>query len=259
MNLPLFEHDYNTEAKIEPSRVIQPRDVPGACVICFFRNVLEKVITEHQAQIVVENSWEDGSHNLYEINYQDQRVAFFHPGVGAPIAVGLLEEMIAFGCRRFVVVGGSGVLIKDLQVGKLVLVTSAVRDEGTSYHYLPPAREVAVHPAALHAVEQVLKRKHIPYLRAKTWTTDAPYRETQAVIDARRAEGCVTVEMEAASLLAASQFRGVPLSLVLYAGDDLSGEEWDNRGWQSRAEIREALFWLGVEACLELPEMIEKP
>lgn len=253
MNLPLFEHDYDTEAKIEPSCVIQPRDVPEVCVVCFFRDVLEKVITEHQAQVIVDNSWEDGMHNLYEINYQGQRVAFFHPGVGAPLAVGLLEEVIAYGCRRFVVAGGAGVLLKDVQVGKLVLVSSAVRDEGTSYHYLPPAREVEANPAALQAVEQVLVRKRIPYLKGKTWTTDAPYRETQAMIDARRAEGCVTVEMEAAALIAVAQFRGLPLSQVLYAGDDLSGEEWDNRGWQSRAEIRKGLFWLAVEACLELP------
>jgi uridine phosphorylase len=86
----------------------------------------------------------------------------------------------------------------------------------------------------------------------KTWTTDAPYRETPARIAARRSEGCIAVEMEAASLLAVAQFRGVVLGQVLYGGDDLSGGEWDDRSWQSRRDVREQLFWLAAEACLGL-------
>lgn len=89
-------------------------------------------------------------------------------------------------------------------------------------------------------------------MTGKTWTTDAPYRETQSMIDARRAEGCLTVEMEAASLIAVAQFRKVLLGQILYAGDDLSGENWDKRGWQSRQEVRENLFWLAADACLEI-------
>ena len=86
----------------------------------------------------------------------------------------------------------------------------------------------------------------------KTWTTDAPYRETVQKIAQRRAEGCLTVEMEAAGLLAVAQFRQVILGQVVYGGDDLSGSEWDHRAWNSRKEIRESLFWLSAEACLSL-------
>jgi uridine phosphorylase len=68
----------------------------------------------------------------------------------------------------------------------------------------------------------------------------------------RQGQGCLTVEMEAAALLAVAQYRGVLLGQVLYGGDDLSGEAWDNRGWQSRPQIREQLFWLAAEACLAL-------
>lgn len=254
MNLsyPILEHDYNAEAKIEPSRIIRPRDVPEHCVISFFREVNEKIVTEKQAKVIVPNRWEDGAHPVYEIEHEGNRLAFFHPGVGAPIAVGLLEEVIAFGCRKFVVIGGAGVLEKNCEVGKLFLVSSAVRDEGVSYHYLPPAREVLANPDVIQTLEAVLQQKALPYQRIKTWTTDAPYRETQSTIERRRAEGCVTVEMEAASLLAVAQFRKVHLGQILYAGDDLSGDQWTNRGWQSRKEIRENLFWLAAEACLNL-------
>src|SRR5206468_1843151 len=130
--------------------------------------------------------------------------------------------------------------------------TSAVRDEGTSYHYLPPAREVAAHPAGVAALAATLERRGVPYALGKTWTTDAPYRETPNKIAARRAEGCLAVEMESAALMAAAEFRGVVLGQALYGGDDLSGAEWDQRDWRSRQAIRENLFWLCAEACLSV-------
>ncbi|GAP11830.1 uridine phosphorylase [Bellilinea caldifistulae] len=249
---PILENDTVSASKLEPSRIIAPRDVPEHCVISFFREVNEKVTTEKQAKVAVANRWEDGEHPLYEIEHRGRRLAFFHPGVGAPLAAGLLEEVIAFGCKRFVVIGGAGVLEKGLTVGKLILVESAVRDEGVSYHYLAPDREIQAPQPALAAIRAALETRRVPFVSGKTWTTDAPYRETQAVIAARRAEGCLTVEMEAAALLAVAQFRKVLLGQILYAGDDLSGEYWDNRGWQSRREVRESLFWLAADACLEM-------
>lgn len=249
---PILEHDYASEAKIEPSRIIKPRDIPEHCVISFFRDVNEKVVMEKQAKVIVPNRWEDGEHPIYEIEHRGRRLAFFHPGVGAPIAAGLLEEAIAFGCRKFIVCGGCGVLDKELTVGKLILVESALRDEGLSHHYIEPTREIMAHSKALSIIRATLEARRLPFVSGKTWTTDAPYRETQTMIDARRAEGCLTVEMEAASLMAVAQFRNVLLGQVLYAGDDLSGEHWDVRGWQSRKEIRESLFWLAADACLEM-------
>jgi uridine phosphorylase len=102
------------------------------------------------------------------------------------------------------------------------------------------------------AIEAVLRERGIDFVAGTTWTTDAPYRETPGKIERRRAEGCLSVEMEAASLFALAQFRGVTLGQVLYAGDDVSGSEWDRRGWQDRTPVREQLFWIAVEACLRL-------
>ena len=155
---PILEHDYLSEAKIEPSRIIRPRDVPEHCVISFFREVNEKAVVEKQAKVVVPNRWEDGEHPIYEIEHRGHRLAFFHPGVGAPLAAGLLEEAIAFGCRKFVVCGGCGVLDKELTVGRLILVESAVRDEGLSYHYIQPGREIDVQPQVLAALRAALGR-----------------------------------------------------------------------------------------------------
>jgi uridine phosphorylase len=252
MTYPILEHDPTREALIEPSRLIAPRDVPTHCVICFFMEVIEKVAAEHSAKVLARNTWEDGPHPLYEIDYQGQRLAFLHPGVGAPIAAGLLEDTIALGCRTFIVCGGCGVLAPEMAVGHLVVVSGAVRDEGTSYHYLPPGREVSADAAGVAALVNTLNRQGLPYALGKTWTTDAPYRETPSKIAARRAEGCLTVEMESAALMAVAAFRGVVLGQALYGGDDLSGAEWDHRDWRSRKQVRENLFWLCAEACLSL-------
>ena len=149
-------------------------------------------------------------------------------------------------------VGGTGVLDKELTVGRLILVESALRHEDLSYHYVEPGREIKAQPQALAALRSTLEARGVPFVTSKTSTTDAPYRETQTMVDARHAVGCLPVEMEAAILMAGAQFRNVLLGQVLYAGDDLSGDAWDRRGWQSRTEVRERLFWLAADACLEM-------
>ena len=249
---PILEFDSSPQAFIEPSKIIKPREVSPYCVISFFKEVIEKTAIENNARIVVENRWEDGIHPLYEINTPHGKIAFMHGGIGAPLSAGLLEEAIGFGCNKFIVCGGCGVLVKDMVVGHLVIITSAIRDEGTSYHYLAPSREIETNSYSVLVLEKTLADRGLPYCLGKSWTTDAPYRETENKIKRRKQEGCIVVEMEAAALLAVSQFRNVILGQVLYGGDDLSGERWDNRGWQSRKEIRESLFWLSVEACLQL-------
>lgn len=252
MSYPILEFDPAREAFIEPSKVIRRRDLPEHCVICFFKEVLDQVIAEYDARIVVENRWEDGPHNIYEISYQGRRLAFFHPGVGAPLAAGLLEEVIAFGGRKFIACGGCGVLEKDIAVGHIIVVSGAVRDEGVSYHYLPPGREVAASEDGIKALTETLKGRGVPYCLGKTWTTDAPYRETSKKIAQRKEEGCLTVEMESAALIAVAQFRKVLFGQALYGGDDLSGVQWDGRAWQSRRDVRESLFWLCADACLAM-------
>jgi uridine phosphorylase len=252
VSYPILEFDPAPEAFIEPSKVIRARDLPEHCVITFFKEVIDKVIEEHGAKVAVENKWEDGLHCIYEISYHDRRLAFFHPGVGAPISAGLLEEAIAFGCRKFIACGGCGVLDKDIAVGHLIVVSSAVRDEGVSYHYLPPAREVTANADAVRTLVKILDDRGVPYRVGKTWTTDAPYRETAGKIRKRKEEGCLVVEMESAALIAVAQFRNVNFGQALYGGDDLSGVEWDHRHWTSKREIRESLFWLCADACLTL-------
>ncbi len=248
---PILEFDPAAEAIIEPSRQIKPLDgVPEHCVVCFFQDVIAELRQTGRAGEIDYMRSEIGAHPLYEIEHDGRKLAFFHPGVGAPLAAGLLEEVIARGCRKFIACGGAGVLAGEIAVGHIVVPTSAVRDEGTSYHYLPPGREVAATPEAVAAIEAVLRKHDVPYVAGKTWTTDAIYRETREKMALRKTEGCLTVEMEAATFFAVAQFRGVQFGQLLYGGDDLSGE-WDPREWM-RHTVRERLFWLAADACLLL-------
>lgn len=92
-----------------------------------------------------------------------------------------------------------------------------------------------------------LDSMNIPYITGKTWTTDAIYRETADMIELRRSEGCITVEMETAAFLAVSKYYNIPLTQLLYAGDDLSGEKWDSRNWNEQKSVRRNLIDIALE------------
>ncbi len=253
---PILEYDPTRQALIEPKDLIKPADIPSTALICFFQEVINDLVERGRLTKVSSSKSEMGEHVFYALEIEGQSLTVFHPGVGAPLAAALLEEAIAKGIRAAIACGGAGVLNAELTVGHVVVPLSAVRDEGISYHYLPPAREVRASGVATQAIERVLERHAVPYVAGKTWTTDAFYRETPKKIAMRRDEGCLTVEMEAAAFFAVAQFRDVPFGQILYSGDDVSGETWDGRKWNHHTSVREKLFWLAAEACLELQEAI---
>ena len=249
---PILEFDGEQEAILEPGSLIQPMDIPEEWVICFFADVIDNLVETHSVKVIDHSVSEIGQHPVYEMDYDGRRLVFFHPGIGAPLACGLLEEMIARGCRKFVACGGCGVLDREIAVGHLLVPVSAIRDEGTSYHYLPPSREVEMDTRALSAIKSVLDRHGTEYLLTKTWTTDAIYRETPEKVQAYLEEGCLAVEMEAAAFFAVAQFRGVAFGQILYGGDAVIPGAWDGRTWTSRKEIRQNLFWLAAEAVFAM-------
>ena len=248
---PILEFDSTPRAVLEP-RHPQDIDVPEHAVACFFQDVITKLVAEHKARIITYLKSEIGTHPVYELNVDEKRLIVFHPGVGAPLAAGFLEEIIALGCKKFIACGGAGVLDSKIAIGHILVPTAAVRDEGTSYHYLPASREVSPTPEAVAAIEKVLQAHNCDYIFTKTWTTDAIYRETITKVKLRAAEGCLAVEMEAAAFFAVAKFRGVQFAQLLYGGDDVSSSEWDSRDWDTHVSVREKLFWLAAKACLAL-------
>lgn len=160
-------------------------------------------------------------------------------GVGAPVAVIAMEEMIAFGIRRFVNLGTAGGLQRDLKVGDLVVCDRALRDEGTSHHYLPASRFAAACPTLTGALVDALRAAGRPPRTGASWTTDAPYRETIEELRAYRDEGILTVEMEAAAVFALGRYRHAGVGSVFAVSDILDDAAW-TPGFHT-AEVTEAL------------------
>ncbi|NLD11778.1 MAG: nucleoside phosphorylase [Clostridiales bacterium] len=153
-----------------------------------------------------------------------RKLAIYQSGMGAPLAVALLEEVIAKGGRKFIVFGSCGALLQNLAEGRLIVPDEAYRDEGTSYHYAPAADYITVKNADL--VSKVLSEIEVPHVEGRIWTTDGLYRETKNNADARRAEGCIAVDMECSALQAACNMRNVELYQYVYAEDMLSDSDW---------------------------------
>lgn len=250
---PLLEFDPAPKALIEPGALIHHRDdMPRACVLTWFRDAADRMVEATFGRRLQQLRWEDGPRPVYEIVHESRPVALVPMPVGGAPSAGLLEELIALGCRSFIACGGAGALQPDLTPGHLFLVTSALRDEGTSHHYLAPSRVVDSDPHTVGVLRRTLTDLGLPFTEGRTWTTDAFYRETAARIGSRVAEGCCMVEMEAASIAAVAQFRGMRLAHLLYGGDDLAGEVWDERGWQDNHEVRDRLIRVAATAALRL-------
>ena len=249
---PILEFDSNSKAKIDPAHLISKVDVPEYCVITFFGDVINEMLLADKLKTVATFYSATVNLPIYETKYNEKSIAIVQGYLGAAGSAGLLEELIAMGFKKFIVCGAAGVLQNGIQVGHLVVPYSAVRDEGVSYHYVEPSREIACNEHALNTIVKLFETEGIPYIKAKTWTTDAFYRETEDKIALRVSEGCVTVEMEAAAFFAVSKFRNVVLGQILFGGDDLSGVEWDSRQFNSRGEIRKGLVELSLKACLNL-------
>ena len=250
---PILEFPGPGRAVIEPRALMaRKRPIPEHCVLCFFVEVLRE-LKEQGALRPIDRLIGEGEPNpIYELTVGEPKVAVVWPGLTAPYAAAVLEELIALGGRWFVACGGAGVLDRSIAAGHVVIPTAALRDEGTSYHYLRRGRYARPHPAALSALRAACRERQVPFVTGKTWTTDAVYRETPEQVQERRAEGCLTVEMEAAAFFAVARFRGVVLGQYLYGGDDVSGEDWDSRGWRHRWTTRRELFELAVDACRRL-------
>jgi uridine phosphorylase len=248
---PLLEYDSTVPAVIEPSEIIHPVEgIAQHAVLCFFQDVIKSLQEQYDFVTIHTLGSEIGTNPVFQFEIEGRPLVVFHPGVGAPLAGAFLDELIALGCRKFIACGGAGVLDATIETGQVLVPQSAVRDEGLSYHYLPPSREVAAHPQAVQAIVTALEKHDVPYMLTKSWTTDGFYRETREKVLLRRAEGCLTVEMEAAAFFAVAQFRGCVFGQILYGGDSVAAEQWDSRAWHRRLSVREKLFWLAAEACL---------
>ncbi len=253
MDLPLHENDLAEPGVLE-ARMLHRRgaDVSPVALLCFFNELLEQLEGDGVLSVKYVLRSEIGRNPIYEFETDEGTVSVVHPGVGAPLAAGVVEEVAALGVTTFVACGGAGALIDDLAVGHVMVVASALRDEGTSFHYAAPSRIIDADPLGVAILDEVLTESDVEHFVGRTWTTDAFFRETRSRVERRISEHCSMVDMESSAFIAVARYRGLRFAQLLYAGDSLAGEEWDSRSWSSARAIREGLFRLSAAAALRL-------
>lgn len=223
--MSLFEsYDPERNAVLEPRDSVQP--IPGfpETVVVTFQPAIMDLVAAMEGAEVVDVLSEFFQLPIYRVSYQGKTLAVYQTLLGAAGSATILEEVIARGGRQFVLFGSCGDLT-GLPPGQFILPTAAYRDEGVSYHYLPVGDYVAL-PTA-DRMGEIFDALGLNYVKGKTWTTDGLYRETRRNLEARKAEGCLVVDMECAAMAAVCAYRGAEFYQFLYTEDDLSGAAWD--------------------------------
>ena len=236
----LLEEFENVPAVIEPTdrSLLSGGEVCDTIILSFNGEILERV---KQIDGVYEGGYLtnlNGKLPWYIYEKDGSKVAVAMALIGAPMVVGLLEELKARGFKNFIVLESCGVLDQSIQADKIILPSSALRDEGTSYHYAPASDEIAYERSLLLTMEKALDKAGIEHIRTKSWTTDAFYRETAAKVKRRLAAGARVVDMEASAIMAWAQYRQANVYQFFYTADyvDHHNHEWDARREDRKAD-----------------------
>ncbi len=246
---PILKYDDSKDAKLNPSSFAEIKFATNKLIITFFPEVIQRL--KEEKQLSLERTIER-ENPVFVYRFADTNILITLGYTGRPACAGNLDLFHAMGINKVMFCGGGGVLNSDIEVGKILVVDRAIRDEGFSYHYLPPSRYVYTDPEVTAAITNYLDRNEISYIRGLTWTTDAIFRETKDKIMQRKMEGAKVVEMEQAGCIAVSRFRNFAYGALIYGGDDVSQDEWSQREWRSRKGIRYDL----VNLCNALVEII---
>ena len=258
MSIPNFPDKHKSRPIVTPQQhvayfrqqgFIPDFPIPDSVIFCYEGNLLERITTVEKV-----NQIHGVGGGFYLLTETDNSVAVSgNNGIGAPGVSMLLEILIEFGVKRFINVGIAGGLQKTSQVGDVVVCTSAIRDEGVSYHYLRDPSAPALPSENLTvAFKQTLERDGIRYTEGPTWTTDAFFRETVGEIQHYQQEGVITVEMEAAALFAISSLRGVDMASGFVISDLVADLVWHPQILAQ--ETHESLFRLYQAARTTLQE-----
>ncbi|MBQ3493991.1 MAG: nucleoside phosphorylase [Clostridia bacterium] len=223
----ILKFDNDKDAMISPECFVKKIDNMPETVIAFFEiKLFDRFLEMFKTEIIGETGVACKRHPVYKVTYKNQQFAVMQAGVGAPYCVGIFEEVIAMGAKNILLFGSCGSLI-NLKHTSLIIPTSAIRDEGTSYHYAENSDEIELQPKFVKRLVEFCKSNNIEFSVGKTWTTDAFYRETKNKVAERISQGCICVEMECSAMTALAKFRGVNFSQFFYVTDSLAKEKYD--------------------------------
>lgn len=217
--------------------------VPDICILDPDGDLVRHLVSTGAAR--KDEAWPGYHTDLYRFDHEEMELGIVGCAVGAPFAVLVAEQLFTIGCEFLVSVTSSGQIVAKDNPPYFVLIERALRDEGTSHHYSAPAQHATLDPALLERVEEACASVSRPVYTGASWTTDAPFRETQSAIGAARSEGILAVEMEAAALYTFAEVREQPVVCFAYVtnqlgSDDSDFEKGDAEGSHATLEVIQA-------------------
>ena len=225
----LADKDYAAASVFEPTNLLRearrqkglpPADVPEICLLDPDGDIVRALRSAGRAE--ASPGWACYHTELFEFEHAAMRFGIIGCAVGAAFAVLIAEELFASGCRFLVSMTSAGQITSLENPPYFVVIDRALRDEGTSYHYLPPGDFADADPGLVAEAMDALRNAGPPVYRGATWTTDAPFRETAAAIEANRARNILAVEMEAAALYAFARARDKPVLCLAHVTNQMA-------------------------------------
>ena len=251
----LEEFDECKTSTFDPYEVLNViPNFPQIGVTCFSKKLMDRYIETFNGEKIAEISNANGKVPVYKINYKGKDIALFMSVVGASACTTAYEELIAMGLDKLIMFGTCGVLDRNIDDLAIIIPNAAIRDEGTSYHYMKSSVEIPVNEKYKKEFKEILKEYNIDSVEGKVWTTDAPYRETRNKVLKRKEQGCICVDMECSAMNAVAKFRDKDLFQFFYAADNLDSSKWDKRslGNDDRLNEKEKIIYLALELALKM-------
>lgn len=250
---PLLEAKaYDEESVFTPESLVEnarrqkglPEEpVPEVCILDPDGDIVRQLVATGEAH--KDPAWPGYHTELYRFERNAQEYGIVGCAVGASFAVLVAEQLFAAGCQFLVSVTSSGQIIRKDDPPYFVLIERTLRDEGTSHHYRPPERYATLDTDLRDRVETECRSVSRPVYTGATWTTDAPFRETQAAIDRARSEEILSVEMEVPALYTFVREPSRPVVCFAYVTNEMGQgdaefEKGDADGSDIAFEVLEA-------------------
>lgn len=238
--------------EVRQRRAVANESIPAICFLEFDGDLTDWLVEQGIAAKL--NSWACFHTTMFSLELEGLRCGIIARTIGGPYSVLIAEQLRAAGARLIIGLTSAGRVAPDLPLPGLVVASGAIRDEGTSYHYLAPGNEVNC-PAYLTApLARELSCAGFEVRIGNVWSTDAPYRETNAQLAKWAREGALAVEMQAASLFAFGQARKTSVALVARVSNavDHEGSQFDTGSHEQGLRILAALSRAG-QSILKVP------
>ncbi len=222
--------------------------VPDVCLLDPDGDVVDRLRAADRAE--PHPHWPGYHTTLYETNLNGRSIGILGRAVGASFAVLVAEQLFAAGCELLLSITSAGQIVPRGTPPYFVRIDEALRDEGTSYHYRPPSTYATLQSGLRDRLDDAFSSVPVPVHAGRSWTTDAPYRETEPAIAAAREKGVLAVEMEAAALYAFAEVRDRPVVCFAHVTNQMAVEEGDfEKGEADGVRDALALTAAAIDAC----------